>query len=148
MSKLEEICWKLRRKFFPPEIKYGRNDSDETLQARMKNPIFLERYGFKVFSQFDEDGIIEEIFKRIGEESKIFVEFGVQDGLESNSHFLLHKGWSGLWLEGSKKSCKQIQKLFAKPIAQKQLTVQNSFITAENIDGIIKKYLTENSLER
>jgi hypothetical protein len=142
MSKLEEVCWKLRRKFFPLEVKYGRNDSEQILQERMNNPIFLEKYGLKVFSQFDEDGIIEEIFRRIGEKSKTFVEFGVQDGLESNSHFLLHKGWTGLWLEGSKKHCKQIQKLFAKPISKRQLTVQNYFITAENIDEIIHTYIS------
>lgn len=50
----------------------------------------LERYGYKVYSQNDEDGIIQEIFRRIGTYDKRFVEFGVQDGLESNSHFLLY----------------------------------------------------------
>lgn len=141
MSSLEEFCWKLRRKYFPPEIKYGRNDSDMTLRARMANPIFLERYGFRVYSQFDEDGVIEEIFRRIGCGCKTFVEFGVQDGLESNAHFLLHKGWSGLWLEGNKKHCKKIKKLFAKPIAEERLEVRNTFVTAENINQIISEYL-------
>jgi hypothetical protein len=141
VSKLEDFCYKLRRKYFPPELKYGRNDSDETLQARLKDPLRLEKYGFKVFSQYDEDGIIEEIFRRIGKKCATFVEFGVQDGLESNAHFLLHKGWSGLWLEGSEKHCRQIQKLFAKPIAEKRLVVQNNFITAENINETIDRYI-------
>ena len=147
MSKLEDLCWKLRRKYFPPEVKYGQNDSDETLATRLKNPVFLEKYGFKVFSQYDEDGIIEEIFNRIGEKSKVFIEFGVENGLESNAHFLLHKGWSGLWLEGSKKYCKIIQKLFAKPVSLQKLTVKNCFITAENIDKIISEYLRSKNLD-
>ena len=49
---------------------------------RLGNPAALENYGYKVYSQNDEDGIIEEIFNRIGTTNKRFIEFGVQDGLE------------------------------------------------------------------
>ena len=61
---------------------------------RLQNALCLEQYGYKVFSQNDEDGIIAEIFRRIECEHKVFVEFGVENGLESNCHLLLHKGWS------------------------------------------------------
>ena len=71
------------------------------LFTRWQNPKSLERYGFKVYSQNDEDGIIQEIFSRIGTASKRFIEFEVQNGLESSCHYLLLKGWSGLWIEGS-----------------------------------------------
>src|SRR4051795_8108058 len=69
---------------------------------RYDNPKRLERYGFKVYSQNDEDGIIQEIFTRIGATSKTFVEFGVENGLENNTFILLLKGWKGLWIESSK----------------------------------------------
>ncbi|MGK7887297.1 MAG: hypothetical protein AB4057_22045 [Crocosphaera sp.] len=52
----------------------------------------LEHFGFKVYSQSDEDGIIEEIFARIGVKSKTFVDFGAETGAENNSHYLLGKG--------------------------------------------------------
>ena len=39
---------------------------DELTQKRLENPLSLERYGYKVYSQNDEDGIISEIFRRIG----------------------------------------------------------------------------------
>src|SRR5271169_166793 len=52
----------------------------------------LERYGFKVWSQYDEDGIIQEIFNRIGLGARTFVEFGVENGLENNSLKLLLEG--------------------------------------------------------
>ncbi len=39
-------------------------------KERMKDPKALELYGYKVFSQNDEDGIIHEIFKRIGTTNK------------------------------------------------------------------------------
>jgi len=60
----------------------------------------LLRFGFKAFSQNDEDGILEEIFRRIGTTSKFFVEFGVESGVENNTRLLLLKSWSGVWLVG------------------------------------------------
>ncbi len=98
----------------------------------------LIKFEFQVFSQSGEDGIIEEIFNRIGTTNKYFVEFGVQDGLECNSTYLLLKNWNGLWLEGSKKYTKRIIKNFSFIIG-KQLNVKNSFITAENIENIFKE---------
>ena len=35
-----------------------------------------------MYSQSDEDGILQEIFKRIGISQKKFIELGVQDGKE------------------------------------------------------------------
>jgi len=126
------------RRFFHTH-EHSWNNADLELQQRLQNPLYLEQFGYKVYSQNDEDGIIEEIFNRIGITNKTFIEFGVQNGLESNGHFLLHKGWRGLWIEGSKKYCEKIQKIFKGPLKQKQLTLANSFITAENINEIIGK---------
>jgi len=99
--------------------------------------LHLDRFGFKVYSQNDEDGIVQEIFNRIGTTNKTFVEFGVQNGLESNGHYLLFNGWNGLWLEGNKKCFKKLQKCFEKPLSAKRLTAINAFITADNINELI-----------
>jgi hypothetical protein len=114
-----------------------RNDEEIENKRRLEDPIYLERFGYKVYSQDDEDGIIDEIFNRIKTTNKTFVEFGVQNGLESNCHFLLHKGWNGLWIDGNKKSIKELKQYFKKPIAQKQLSVINAFITKDNINKLI-----------
>jgi hypothetical protein len=114
------------------------NYAEIELAQRLKDPIRLERFGYKVYSQSDEDGILSEIFRRIGTTNKKFVEFGVQNGLESNGHFLLHKGWQGLWLEGSSDYCKQIHNGFKEPIANKQLSVVKAFINKDNINDLIR----------
>ena len=106
-------------------------------ERRLKNEKAIELYGFKVYSQNDEDGIIEEIFNRIGTTNKIFVEFGVQNGLECNSHYLLHKGWTGLWLEGDEKSCAEINARFFPVIKTAQLKIKQAFITKNNINHLI-----------
>lgn len=50
--------------------------------------------GKKVFSQNDEDGAIEEVFRKIGTTDKVYVEFGVQNGDECNTRYLRDRlGW-------------------------------------------------------
>jgi hypothetical protein len=116
---------------------HNHNNAEMELAKRLKEPIRLEQYGYKVYSQNDEDGILSEIFRRIGTTNRKFVEFGVQNGLECNGHFLLHKGWQGLWIEGSPDYCKQICNYFKGPIANKQLNAVNAFINKDNINDLI-----------
>lgn len=96
----------------------------------------LNKYEYQSFSQFGEDGIIEEIFKRIGVTNSFFVEFGVETGIETNTTFLLFKNWSGLWIDGSMQNIQHIHENFAKSIKQQKLKAVQSFITAENIEDI------------
>jgi hypothetical protein len=60
--------------------------------------------GFKIYSQSDEDGIIQEIFKRIKTSNKLFLEIGVGDGSENNTVWLLISGWKGIWIESDRKN--------------------------------------------
>lgn len=106
---------------------------------RYANIRALGRFGFKVYSQNDEDGIIQEIFTRIGVVSKTFVEFGVEDGLQNNTLKLLLEGWSGLWLEGSPRHVRAIQRTFRDVIAQNRLHVVQAFIDRGNINALIGK---------
>lgn len=103
------------------------------------NPRKINRYEFKVFSQAGEDGIISEIFNRIGTTNKFFVEFGVGNGLENNSTYLLVKGWQGYWIEGSERFCKSIRQSFEDLLANQQLTLKNTFITAANIEDLFRE---------
>jgi hypothetical protein len=69
------------------------------LQADYRGSLRLEGFGFKVYSQCDEDGIIQEIFRRIGTDNRRFIEIGCGDGSENCTAYLLHQGWSGLWID-------------------------------------------------
>lgn len=68
---------------------------------RYAQPRRLLRYAHQVCSQNGEDGMIGEVFRRIGTGNRIFVEIGVGDGTENNSAFLLACGWSGYWIDGN-----------------------------------------------
>ena len=108
---------------------------------RHQDPKSLIPHGFKIYSQNDEDGIIREVFNRIGTTSKTFVELGVGDGLENNTLALLFENWKGLWIEGSSRNANKIRKGFAKTTASGQLTVIQSLITKKNINDTISSQL-------
>mgnify|MGYP006134958369 CR=1 FL=1 len=102
-------------------------------QVKKNDPFNLCGYEYQVFSQNGEDGILQEIFNRIGTSNKYFVEFGVGDGIENNTASLLLNGWKGSWIEGSDKNNAIIQKKLSKLLKSEKLNLLKSFITKNNI---------------
>jgi hypothetical protein len=105
--------------------------------ARYDDPLRLERHGHKVFSQNDEDGLLSEIFRRIGTTNRRFLEIGVGDGLENNTRCLLEQGWSGGWLEGDSGCVTAIQTRFRHEIAEGRLSVSPGLVARESIEELI-----------
>ena len=66
--------------------------------------------GYKVYSQNDEDGIINSIFNDIGTDNKIFIEIGVGNGIENNTHNLILQDWKGIWIDSDHTYLKNIEK--------------------------------------
>jgi hypothetical protein len=110
---------------------------EEMAKPRNADPRRLLRHGFKVYSQNDEDGIIQEIFRRIGMTSRTFVEFGVDTGLECNTVKLLVEGWRGLWIEADPLRASSVGRHFAPFIEAQKLKLLESRVTAENIDRLL-----------
>jgi hypothetical protein len=111
--------------------------SELLTRDRYVDPKRLESFGFKTYSQNDEDGIIQEIFNRIGTTTRRFIEIGVENGLECNTLKLLLEGWSGLWLEGSSQHLASITRRFNDIISEGRLSAKQAFVTAENINELI-----------
>lgn len=99
----------------------------------------LNHYEHQVFSQNGEDGIVAEIFRRIGAKERFFVEFGVGNGVENNTVSLLSQNWRGAWIEGDPACAAEIQSKFRGPLGDGTLKFLNSFITAENIEGLFNQ---------
>lgn len=117
----------------------ARTELREVL-AQIPRPHRLEHFGRKICSQSDEDGIIEEIFRRIGITSRTgkFIEFGAANGVDSsNTLYLLYRGFSGLWIECSESHVQFIKEQFRAVLEAGQLNVVQSFITAENINELL-----------
>ena len=122
------------------EISAWKVKTDILNQPRYKDDKRLLKYGFKAYSQTDEDGIIQEIFQRIGVTNKTFIEIGVGDGLENNTLFLLLKGWKGFWVDGDLKNIKAIHNKFLFLKDSGRLNIKQAWIDKDNIDSLINDF--------
>lgn len=111
------------------------------------HPDRLPGHGFKAYSQNDEDGIIQEIFLRIGTTNRTFVEFGCGEGLENNTLYLLLLGWSGVWIDGSTKNIESVNRLHRGALDKGALRAEPHMITAENIDDVLPKLCEEKQID-
>lgn len=99
----------------------------ELRQTMPENPAGC---GFKVYSQADEDGILEEVCKRLGIDAGNFVEIGCGDGRENNAHYLLLKGWRGVWVDGNAANIAAIRRSLP---ASDRLWLLEAMVTRENV---------------
>lgn len=89
----------------------------------------LTPYELSVFSQNGEDGILSEIFRRIGPGDRTFVEIGASPN-ESNSAFLADaRGWSGTFIEASDDELRELRSKYA---ASTRVRIVRSFVTPSN----------------
>jgi hypothetical protein len=129
-----EVTYGATSAAFLARMEYGR------ALEQVPRPHRLEHFGRKICSQSDEDGIIEEIFRRIGitPDTGKFIEFGAANGIDSsNTLYLLYRGFAGLWIECSESHVRFIQECFQRVLATGQLQVVQSFVTAENINELL-----------
>ncbi len=83
--------------------------------AEKGNPPKIADTGFKVFSQFEEDGKLLFIFSVIGMDNKTFVEIGSDDGLNSNcANLVFNFGWRGLFIDGNPDGVRRGEKFYAQ----------------------------------
>lgn len=110
----------------------------EERQLSLQEPKGFNDYEYQVTSQWGEDGLIQYLINRVEIENPIFVEFGVETYVESNTRFLLmNNNWSGLVIDGSEQN---IQYIKNDPIYwQHNLKAECAFIDKNNINSLIQQ---------
>ena len=108
--------------------------------AKNKEEIDLSKVGLRVFSQFEEDGILLAIFAAIGEENKTFIDLGSANGINSNcANLAINFGWDGLFIDGSEESVQEGRN-FYKTHPDTWIhppTFKQGFIQCENVNSLI-----------
>lgn len=112
-------------------------DFETDCHPRYGDPRRLLRYQSQVCSQNGEDGIIHEIFNRIGTTTKIFAEVGVGDGCENNTAFLLSQGWIGFWVDGSNNFLRALEN--REDLQKDCLKYLVNIVSRENIAGLFEQ---------
>ncbi len=131
------------RNRFNPSVQISQRQLYHRYQQMAKegNPPPLDQTGFRVFSQFEEDGKLLFIFSVLGMTTKTFVEIGSDDGVNSNSaNLYFNFGWHGLFIDGNHQSIKRGIKFFAKyphPWFYKP-TFVCAKVTRENVNDLIR----------
>lgn len=125
-------------------IPYRLKDESELLalgallskQQWSMNSSNLNDFEFKIFSQWGDDGIIQYLIKNISIANETFIEFGVQNYMESNTRFLMmNNNWSGFVMDGSEYAMNSLKK--RSWYWQYSLKHKAVFIDRENINELL-----------
>lgn len=127
---------------FSPAVQIAQKQLFQEYQNKAKtgNLPLLKDAGFKVFSQFEEDGLLLYIFALLGMNKKTFVEIGSDDGVNSNSaNLYFHFGWHGIFLDANPKAIERGRHFYGKyPHSWNyQPTFICSKVNKENINQLI-----------
>jgi hypothetical protein len=96
----------------------------------------LTPYELRVFSQNGEDGVIAEILRRAGTETRWFVEFGASTGVENNCALLADVfGWSGLFMEGGDY---EVARLARKYATNGRVVTRQALVSPDNVEQLFR----------
>lgn len=137
------LITKVRHRF-NPAVQISQRQLFHTYQALARTGELpsLSETGFRVFSQFEEDGKILFIFSVIGMGGKRFVEIGSDDGVNSNSaNLFFNFGWHGLFIDGNPKSIKRGRRFFSKYPHNWQVPPRfmQALVKRENVNELLQK---------
>lgn len=125
-TRLEEELRHLR-------LALGRVEQRQTAQCA---PLSRESE-FQAFSQWGEDGIISRLVDLCAPKP-VFIEFGVENYLESNTRFLLQtRNWKGLVIDASKANIDAIRN--SALYWRHTLHAVCSFVTRDNINSLFSQ---------
>lgn len=102
------------------------------------DPNYLHHFEHSVHSQNGEDGILAEIFRRVGDGRRVFVEIGASDGAENCTANLVSKGWSGIWIEGDQDKVVTAR----KRTVDQSVRVVEAFVDRESIVSVLEEAST------
>ncbi len=99
-------------------------------------PFWIQEKEFRVYSQFGDDGIIQWLVYALNIDRGRFIEFGVGDFYESNTHFLLvNNRFSGFVIDGSKENIDTVRR--SSIYWRYKLGARQYFIDKDNVQVIL-----------
>jgi hypothetical protein len=119
--------------------------TDLLFAQQPRDPKHIVRVATHAYSQNYEDAIIAEIFRRIGERSRVFVEIGIETGAECNTRALLECGWTGVWIDANTAGIAVANSNMTPFVESGALTIIEAVVTKDNVQEIISRH-TGNAL--
>jgi len=98
--------------------------------------ILLKGKKITYYSQFNEDALVDGLFRKIGTTNKILVDIGAADGIIfSNTRFFMdHGSWDGAFVEPDLIRYEKLTNLYSK-----EKCVQKAIAEDNTIDGLLEQ---------
>jgi hypothetical protein len=93
-----------------------------------------------VFTNANEDGILLNIFTKIGTTNKLFIDIGSNDCINSNcANLAFHHNWSGTFIDGNYKILNRGKYIYQKYFKQNcnRFSFKHTIVTTQNINSIL-----------
>jgi len=122
------------------------SDDLKLMNGRLMSELIVKKHDyrslaeleFKGFSQFGDDGIIQYLIHNLDHKHKTFIEFGVENYMESNTRFILqNNNWSGFIMDCSQGNINELARSYF--FWKHDLEACCAFVTKENINDLLKK---------
>lgn len=140
-TRVTERQW--RRSTYPPDdvqiqdyVETLNNDDGRLALQVASDERHLHRFERSVYSQNGEDGIIAEIFSRIGTTDRTFIEIGASDGSENCTAALLEQDWEGIWVEGDGAKAARARRTFH----DRRVVVVEAFVDRDSVVSVLAPY--------
>jgi hypothetical protein len=105
---------------------------------------FYNTYSKNIYSQNGEDGIIEELLKRLDINNGWVCEFGAWDGIYlSNTFNLVEKGYNAVFIEGDANKYKDLLNTVEK---YKNIIPLNAFVDHNDTENSLDKLLSKTNI--
>ena len=151
----QKIISKISNKIFSNQI-FKRKMDDLKLQngqifsfflnTRINSIKNLDEISFKVFSQNNEDAILEYLVLSLKLNDIKFIEIGTEDYSESNTRYIYEKyNCDGLIIDNTPNLISKVSKQL--DVWKGNLEIEENFVNIENINILINKYFPNKSLD-
>jgi hypothetical protein len=150
IKKYFQIIWIKHR--FSPQVQIAQRQLFlfYSLHHSNQEKINLASSGYRVFSQFEEDGKILFILSCIGMKSYTFLEIGSADGLNSNcANLALNFGYHGVFIDADKQSVERgryFYNRYPNRFTRKPVFVLSK-VTRENVNDLIRSARLEGEID-
>lgn len=140
---IKKYLWKL---VFYDKIYGDARAQNKIYLSKLDETVFFSKEKLNIFTFADEDGILLNIFKKIGATDKTFVDIGSNDCINSNcANLAFHHDWKGTFIDGNKAVLERGRHIYHKHFADctKRFSFIHVIVTVNNINGILPQKQTD-----
>jgi hypothetical protein len=155
-SAIDRILWPVERRIVDNTINSLREQAKTSPETKATQRLLYHYYrnlvatgslpslqetGFRVFSQFEEDGKLLFVFAVMGISTGTFADIGAADGINSNcANLALNFGWRGVFVDGNPDNIRRGEAFYRQHPDTWAYPPRfiHAMVTRENINDILR----------